>query len=87
VATLAMAGSGRGWLGAVVARQVAGCNGWCVLTGGFLVCFQYRLFAPFTALMLLDSHPACRYIHIHTYILIYIAPKSYNESEALAQGD
>ena len=27
VATLATVGSGRGWLGAVVARQAAGCNG------------------------------------------------------------
>jgi len=33
VATLAMVGSGRGWLGAVVAQQAAGCNGRCASTG------------------------------------------------------
>ena len=36
VATLATAASGRGWLGAVVARQAAGRNERCVSTGGFL---------------------------------------------------
>ena len=36
VVTLAMMGSGRGWLGAVVARDAAGRNGRCASTGGFL---------------------------------------------------
>jgi len=31
----ATVGSGRGWLGAVAARQAAGCNGQCASTGGF----------------------------------------------------
>jgi len=33
VATLATVESGCGWLGAVVARQAAGCNGRCASTG------------------------------------------------------
>jgi len=36
VATLAMVGSGQGWLGAVVACHAAGCNGRCTSNGGFL---------------------------------------------------
>jgi len=37
VATLDTVGSGRGWLGAVVAPQAAGHNGQCASTRGFLV--------------------------------------------------
>ena len=33
----ATVGSGHGWLGAVVARQAAGCNGRYASTAGFLV--------------------------------------------------
>jgi len=40
VATLATVGSGRGWLGAVVARQSVGRNGRCTSTGGFLVMIE-----------------------------------------------
>ena len=36
VATLATVGSGRGWLGTVVGRHVAGRNGRCASNGGFL---------------------------------------------------
>ena len=36
MATLATVGDGRGWLGAVVARQAAGRNGWCASTAVFL---------------------------------------------------
>jgi len=36
VATLATLGSGRGWLGAVIACHAAGHNGRCVSSGGFL---------------------------------------------------
>jgi len=34
--------SGRGWLGTVVAWQAAGCNKWCVSTGGFLALQSQR---------------------------------------------
>jgi len=37
VATLAAVGSGRGWLGEVIARQAAGSSGRCTSTGGLLV--------------------------------------------------
>jgi len=38
----ATVGSGHGCLGAVIARQAAGCNVRCALTGGFLVWLMNR---------------------------------------------
>jgi len=44
-----MMGSGRGWLGAVIAQQAAaGPNGRCASTGGFLVYIHMNIKFPFT---------------------------------------
>jgi len=49
VATLATVGSGRGSLGAIVARQAPGSNGRCVSTGGFLT-LKFKLRSRFARL-------------------------------------
>ena len=60
-------GSGRGWLGAVVARQAAGRNGRCASTGGFLVSIlQQTVFYTLNMLIIQSNSLVAKAVQLHT---------------------